>query len=33
MHLGFFCEVFMLKWEEIGNFDVDIAYVKELWAQ
>ena len=32
MNLSFFKEVFLLRWEEIGNLDVDIAYVKELWA-
>lgn len=31
MHLGFFCEVFMLKWEEYEDVENYINYVKELW--
>jgi len=33
MSFSFFKEVFLLRWEEVGNFDVDIAYVKELWNE
>ncbi len=33
MSFSFFKEVFLLRWEEVGNFDVDISYVKELWNE